>query len=84
MAKKMIIMSLAIEPERQKLLKTVAKKKDMNVSELIRWLMDRFPLADDDVLPVLLKIPRSMKSKAELEEWLAPRFSALVKQLASE
>lgn len=99
MAKSMMIMSLAIEPERHKLLKSVAKKKDMSVSELIRWLVDQFPLEEDGeevdykvykisktekVVPIIYKIPQMvLLSKEDLRKWLNLRTEVLVEKLAN-
>ncbi len=83
MKKKSNIMSLSIDLEIQERLKTVAAKRNISVSKLIRDLVDKqLSNADEDVFTVILKIPNSMKaSEEELRTWLNTRVDSVVKAL---
>lgn len=83
-SKKTNIMSLSIEPDMQEKLKRHAKFKDVSVSKLIRDLVDKYLVIEDDVIPVILKIPLDMKGdSARLQKWLDMKASAIVKALAN-
>jgi hypothetical protein len=80
--KKSNIMSLSMEQEMQERLKAQAKKKSISVSKLIRDLVDRYLSADDEVIPVILKIPQKLKGdEAGLRVWLNAKVEAVVKTL---
>jgi hypothetical protein len=80
--KKLNIMSLSMEPDMQEKLKRHAKQKEVSVSKLVRDLVDKYLVADEDVTPVLLKIPNQLKGEREnLQKWLETKASALVKAL---
>jgi antitoxin component of RelBE/YafQ-DinJ toxin-antitoxin module len=81
--KKLNIMSLSIEPEMQDRLKKVAKAKGVSVSKMIRDLVDKYLVVDDDSIPVILKIPSHMKGEPEsLQNWLDAKTAAIVKALS--
>lgn len=82
--KKLNIMSLSIEPEMQDRLKKIAKAKGVSVSKMIRDLVDKFLVVDEDSIPVILKIPLHMKSEPEsLQKWLDAKTAAIVKALSA-
>lgn len=83
MKKKSNIMSLSIDLEIQERLKTVAAKRNISVSKLIRDLVDKqLSNADEEVDTVILKIPASAKaSEEELRAWLQARVNSVVKAL---
>lgn len=81
--KKLNIMSLSIEPEMQDRLKKIAKAKGVSVSKMIRDLVDKYLVVDDDSIPVILKIPSHMKGEPEsLQKWLDAKTAAIVKALS--
>ncbi len=83
MNKKLNIMSLSVEPEMQEKLKKYAKSKDISVSKLIRDLVDKYLVAEDDIIPVILKIPTKLKGDPEnLQKWMETKSSAIVKALS--
>lgn len=86
MGKKPNIMSLSLDSEIQEKLKLFAKQKtNGNVSRLVRDLANKYLIADDDVIPIILKLPVSLKGdRAGLEEWLKNKFSAIVNALSAE
>jgi len=82
--KKSNIMSLSMEQEMQDRLKAQAKKKSISVSKLVRDLVDRYLSADDEVIPVILKIPQKLKGDEEgLRAWLNAKVEAVVKTLTT-
>jgi hypothetical protein len=82
MAKKKI-MSLSIEPDKQQILKLVADKKtDGNVSQLVSDLVDKYLVIDEDVTPVIIKVPNALKSdREEMKKWLDTKVLAILKAL---
>jgi hypothetical protein len=84
MTKKLNIMSLSVEPEMQDKLKRFAKAKEVSVSKLVRDLVDKYLVAEDDVIPVILKIPNKLKGDQEsLQKWMEQKSAAIVKALSS-
>jgi len=95
MAKNKKVMSIAIEPELHEELKEYAKRKGMSVSSYVGVLIskavklsiDDDPLvvgkpADEDVLPVILKIPGSLKGDREgLKAWMDTQTTGIVTKL---
>ena len=76
------IMSLSMEPEMQDRLKAQAKRKSVSVSKLVRELVDRYLSADDEVIPVILKIPQKLKGDEQgLRTWLNAKVEAVVRTL---
>lgn len=90
------VMSIAIEPELHENVKEYAKRKGTSASAYIGELVkkalkiniDDEPMVigkpvDEDVMPVVLKIPSNLKgNKDGLTEWINAQASALVKKLA--
>lgn len=84
MNKKLNIMSLSVEPEMQDKLKRYAKTRDVSVSKLVRDLVDKYLVAEEDVIPVILKIPTKLRGDAEnLQKWMDMKSAAIVKALSS-
>ena len=83
MKKKSNIMSLSIDLDIQERLKTVAAKRNISVSKLIRDLVDKqLSSSDEEVDTVILKIPNTAKaSEDELRNWLNARINSIVKAL---
>ncbi len=85
MSKKNNIMSLSLDPDTQEKLRLHAKQKtNGNVSKLIREMADKYLVVDDDVIPVILKIPIVLKGDQEnLQKWLETRTQGIVKALSN-
>lgn len=84
MNKKLNIMSLSVEPEMQEKLKRYAKVRDVSVSKLVRDLVDKYLVAEEDVIPVILKIPTRLRGDQEnLQKWIDTKGAAIVKALSS-
>jgi len=84
MTKKLNIMSLSVDPEIQERLKSVAKKRNVSVSKLVRDLIEKYLGNDDDSheITVILKIPKHLKEDPpELERWMSLRMEGIVKAL---
>lgn len=83
--KKNNIMSLSLDPDTQDKLRLHAKQKtNGNVSKLIRELVEKFIVIEDDVIPVILRIPINLKGDQEnLQKWLDSRVQAVVKALSN-
>ena len=77
------IMSLSMEPDLQNKLKTFAKVKEVSVSKIIRDLVDKYLVIEDDIIPVILKIPTRLKGDREnLQKWLDVKAEAIAKALS--
>lgn len=77
-------MSLSVEPEMQDKLKRYAKTRDVSVSKLVRDLVDKYLVAEDDIIPVILKIPTKLRGDQEnLQKWMDTKSSAIVKALSN-
>ena len=78
--KKQDIASFSMPMEMQLKLKRVKEKKGIkSVSKLVRDLVDRYVSEDDDVVPVVLKVPAQLKGNAEaLRQWLDNRIPNIV------
>lgn len=83
--KKNNIMSLSLDPDTQDKLRLHAKQKtNGNVSKLIRELVEKFLVLEDDVIPVIFRIPIHLKGDSEnLKVWLDTRVGAVVKALSN-
>jgi hypothetical protein len=87
------IMSLSMDEELQALLTKTAKENNISRSELVRNLVTKFIVSgkkttvvehDADHIPVVLKIPVTLKGKGEeLKTWLDTKVNALVAKLGS-
>jgi vacuolar-type H+-ATPase subunit E/Vma4 len=92
MSKNKKVMSIAIQPELQEELKKVSKRKGMSsstyISNLVEQAMklnpDDDPIvvskpSDEDVIPVVLKIPTNLKSdKEKLKNWLEVQSNGIL------
>lgn len=90
------VMSIAIEPELHESVKEYAKRKGMSASsyigDLVRKAMriniDDEPMVigkpmDENVMPVVLKIPVNLKGNGEaLKAWMESQCQAIVKKLS--
>lgn len=85
MSKKANIMSLSLDQDTQDKLKCHAKQKtNGNVSKLIRDLSDKYLVVEDDVIPVILKVPLHLKGDADnLKQWLDVKVGGIVKALSN-
>jgi hypothetical protein len=85
MSKKNNIMSLSLDPDTQEKLRLHAKQKtNGNVSKLIRELADKYLVLEDNVIPVILKVPMELKGDEEnLKNWLDIKVGGIVKALSN-
>lgn len=84
MSKKLNIMSLSVEPEMQAKLKIYAKARDVSVSKLVRDLVDKYLVVEDEFIPVILKIPTKLRGDTEnLQKWIDTKSAAIVKALSN-
>lgn len=86
--KKISNISLSVDSETQELLKTVAKKRKVSVSKLVRDIVEKHlsPTEEhEDVDTVIFKIPNNAKAtEVDLRNWLSPRVENIVKALAMD
>lgn len=63
-------------------LRESAKQRGVAVSELVEFLLDKFPLNDSSVKPIVLRIPvDAVNDKRTLEDWLYKKANVLVNHL---
>lgn len=86
MSKKNNVMSLSLDHDIQEKLRLHAKQKtNGNVSKLIREITEKYLVIDDNVIPVILKVPLHLKGdKENLKQWFEARVPGIVSALASE
>lgn len=93
MSKKLNIMSFAVEPDMQDLIKKYALEDGVSSSKLIRNLVDKYLLNKDKVtiidhsdeyIPVVLKIPVKLRGDSRLKDWLKAKSEAIANKLAPE
>jgi hypothetical protein len=82
--KKQDIASFSMPMAMQEKLKRVKEKKGIkSVSKLVRDLVDRYVIEDDDVVPVVLKVPAQLKGNPQaLRQWLDNRIPNVVAALS--
>lgn len=84
MSKKGNILSLSMDTDIQEKLKSVAKKRNVSVSKLVRDLADKFLNEEDNVDIVILKVPKDLrKNDVALKDWLSQRVEAVIGTLTS-
>ncbi len=98
MSKNKKVMSLAIRPELQEELKKLAKRKDESVSGFVGNLVEQAlkcnpdddllvinkPM-DDDIIPIILKIPVELKSDGvKLKHWMDVQTEGIVRALTKQ
>ena len=86
-AKKGTIMSLSIDLDMQERMKSVAKRRNISVSKLVRDMAEKnLPSSDEaEFDTVIFKIPKStVADRSALRTWLSSRLDAVVNALASK
>lgn len=98
MAKNKKVMSIAIVPDLHDEVKRYAKRKGQSTSEYVGNLIEQAvslnidddPMVigkpiDEEVTPVVLKIPVALKSDAEsLKKWLAAQMGGIMRALVKK
>jgi len=71
-----------IDPVAYDKLKYAAEQRGIPVSELVEYLVDKFPLGDESLKPIVLKVPIDVvRDRAALEDWLSQKVQALIGHL---
>lgn len=84
MSKNKKIISLSIDPDLHEALVELKKKRGESVSSMVTGLVDRFVGVldnmdgDDEVVPIVLKVPEEANDEAAKEEWLLRKEATLV------
>lgn len=95
MSKNKKVMSIAIKPELHDELKKFSKRKGLSAStyignlveQAVKLNIDDDPMVigkpmDDEVIPVVLKIPAALKSQPEkLKQWMEVQSNGIVKAM---
>lgn len=84
-AKKGSVMSIVLDPEVQDRIKSVAKRRNISVSKLVRDIVDKsLPKDQESFDTVILKVPPEAKVDAvTLRNWMGLRVDAVVKALTA-
>ena len=83
--KKPDILSLSMSQEMQEQLKKCAKRKNISVSKLVRDLVEKYLVVDEEVVPVILRVPASLKGNEEgVNQWLQAKVTAISKALGAQ
>lgn len=85
MAKNTNVLSLSLDPQTEEKLKLqAAQKTNGNVSKLVREMLNKYLVAEDDVIPVIIKIPIQLRGDQEgLQKWLDVKSQVIVKALST-
>ena len=71
-----------MDPDVYESIQKTAEKRGVSVSELVEYLIERFPLENDQIKPIVLKVPVDiMEDKESLKNWLDLKVDALVNYL---
>lgn len=98
MSKNKKVMSIAIVPDLHEELKRYSKRKGMSasayvgglISQAVKLNIDDDPMVigkpiDEEVTPVVLKIPVALKSDPEqLKKWMAVQMGGILKAMAKK
>lgn len=98
MSKNKKVMSIAIRPEVHEELKKLSKRKGVSASTYIGGLVEQAiklnpdddaivigKPADDDVLPVVLKVPASIANSYEkLKNWMEVQSNGIIKAMTKD
>lgn len=98
MSKNKKVMSIAIRPELHDELKKLSKRKGISASEYIGNLVDQAVKlnpdddvmlinkpADDEITPVVLKIPTALKNMPDkLKQWLEVQTGGILKAMTKD
>ena len=85
MAKKQNVMSMSMEPDLQAIIRLHAKKRRVSNSKIIRDLVEKYLHNEDEVVPVILKVPVSLRGDPEaLEKWFSQRLDIIIKTLGAK
>ena len=93
MSKKLNIMSFAVDPDMQDLIKKCSLEDGISSSKLLRNLVDRYLLNkdktiiieyDEETIPVVLRIPVKLRGDSRLKDWLKAKSEAIANKLAPE
>ena len=65
-------------------IKEYADNRKISVSKLIRDLIEKYVLIEDDSIPVVLRVPNKLKADPEnLHKWLETKVGAIVNALTT-
>lgn len=71
-----------IDPQAYDKLRCAADQRGIPISELVEYLVDKFPLGDEGLKPIVLKVPvEVVRDRQALENWLTQKVKALVSHL---
>lgn len=77
--------SLSVDQELHELLRISAKKENMNISELVRNLIEKhldLVVNDGEEIPIILKVPSTLRGdEAGLRSWLQVRLESIISVL---
>jgi hypothetical protein len=96
MSKNKKVMSVAIQPELQDECKTNAKRRGVSVSAYIGNLVEQAVKLnpdedlmvinkpnDEDIVPVILRVPKSLRGNPEkLQQWMEIQSAAIIKAMS--
>ncbi len=78
------IVSLAMEPEIQAVLKKQAESRGVSSSAIVRELIQKYIMTDENTTKVVLSIPKQHLSNVEsLRSWLTAKCQALVQHFSN-
>ena len=91
MSKKLKVMSFSVEPDMEEEIKKYALEEGISSSKLLRNLVDKFLLNRDkitviehgsEIIPVVLKIPATLRGDDRIRDWLRAKCNAIANKLS--
>lgn len=71
-----------LSPEVHRKLRLAAGKKDVTVAKIVEQMAEKFPIDDESVKAVILKIPLTiLGNKENLKKWLAEKSETILSHL---
>lgn len=82
--KKQKVMSIAMEPEVQAILKNFADEEKISVSAVMRDLVQKYLVTDGQSTKIILSLPNEILANGDkLEEWLKQKTTAIMAHFKS-
>lgn len=92
MSNKLVVASWSVEPEMQDYIKNIAAEEGIPVSKLLRNLVEKYLINKHKItviehshefIPIVLKIPASLRGDPKVKDWLQIRCNAVAQKLLS-
>lgn len=81
-ARRLVDDFVELSPEIHRKLRLAANKREVTVARVVEQMADKFPIDDDSVKAIILKIPLTiLGNKDNLKKWLAEKSETILTHL---